>query len=474
MPHWIGATGLDPSLVDDHGYIRDTLPYGWGMDDVRTFRLTEMDGRAIWATNTGRHDATADWYAAGVREFIEAAGPIARAANGREIPLLAVPLVGTGAGGAIAKTGEIAAAIIDAAAEAMEGLEVDVAICCFDDESHAAVQYARRGRQRPDLSPELDATASRLAGSATADGLVVFMGAGVSMGAGLPSWQHLLAVIARETGIGDADRQLLERLPVVDQARIIESRLQDQGQELGTAVARQLDDRLHSLSHSFLAALPVREFVTTNYDRLFEIASTGAGAPCAALPYESALHGDRWLLKMHGCVDHPEDIVLTRSDYITYSERRAALAGIVQAMLMTRHMLFVGFSLSDENFHRIAHDVRQAISAGDAPTESYGTALLVEDEGLLGQLWSDLDCVSTSKSATPIRTLEIVLDTVLARSTDTSAHLLDQRFDGLLTPAQRELRDELRAIPGRLSAEARGLPEWKHVAGLLEGFGGGR
>jgi hypothetical protein len=31
---------------------------------------------------------------------------------------------------------------------------------------------------------------------------------------------------------------------------------------------------------------------------------------------------------MHGCINHKEDIVLTREDYHHYNTRRAALAGI--------------------------------------------------------------------------------------------------------------------------------------------------
>jgi hypothetical protein len=31
---------------------------------------------------------------------------------------------------------------------------------------------------------------------------------------------------------------------------------------------------------------------------------------------------------MHGCVNHKEDIVLTREDYHRYNQRRAALAGV--------------------------------------------------------------------------------------------------------------------------------------------------
>jgi hypothetical protein len=63
---------------------------------------------------------------------------------------------------------------------------------------------------------------------------------------------------------------------------------------------------------------------------------------------------------MHGCVTTPEEIVLTKSHYIRYAERYAALAGIVQASLLTKHLLFVGFSFDDDNFQRIYDPVRKA------------------------------------------------------------------------------------------------------------------
>src|SRR5204863_3761944 len=113
-----------------------------------------------------------------------------------------------------------------------------------------------------------------------------------------------------------------------------------------------------------LAALPVDEVVTTNYDTLFEQASDAVRKPITVLPYKRHIEGRRWLLKMHGCVTHPEDIVLTRENFLTYRERREALSGIVQALLITRHMLFIGFSLEDDNFHSIVRAVRRAVGIG--------------------------------------------------------------------------------------------------------------
>lgn len=73
----------------------------------------------------------------------------------------------------------------------------------------------------------------------------------------------------------------------------------------------------------------------------------------------------KWLLKMHGCVSKPHEIVFTKRDYIRYSERFAALGGIVQSMLLTKHLLFVGFSLNDDNFARIFDSVQKATSGSN-------------------------------------------------------------------------------------------------------------
>jgi len=64
---------------------------------------------------------------------------------------------------------------------------------------------------------------------------------------------------------------------------------------------------------------------------------------------------------MHGCLSHPESIVLTTEDYADWERSAAALTGIIQASLVTKHMLFVGYGLADDNFRRIAKVVSKSI-----------------------------------------------------------------------------------------------------------------
>jgi hypothetical protein len=53
----------------------------------------------------------------------------------------------------------------------------------------------------------------------------------------------------------------------------------------------------------------------------------------------------RWLLKLHGTVERPESIVLSREDYLHWEEQGSAFGAVVQALLLTRHLLFVGYGL---------------------------------------------------------------------------------------------------------------------------------
>lgn len=65
---------------------------------------------------------------------------------------------------------------------------------------------------------------------------------------------------------------------------------------------------------------------------------------------------------MHGCVSSKSDIVITKSDFEKFEKSRLkALSGLVQGELMTSHMLFVGFSMTDGNYLRIIREVREAL-----------------------------------------------------------------------------------------------------------------
>jgi len=140
-------------------------------------------------------------------------------------------------------------------------------------------------------------------------------------------------------------------------------------------------------------------------------------------------------------------------------------------------MLFVGFSLRDENFHRVMHDVRKAIRPpGSSPRDPFGTALLLRQYPFLDELWrDDLHLVHVGEeaegAATAARRLQILLDHVLHRSTTTVGHLLDEAYDAVLDEDERAARDALRALKASLPPSPHATPAWKRVADFLHSVG---
>jgi len=178
---------------------------------------------------------------------------------------------------------------------------------------------------------------------------------------------------------------------------------------------------------------------------------------------------------MHGCVSHPEDVVLTRQHYLRYEDRNAALAGIVQALLITKHMLFVGFSLQDDNFHRVIDAVRKALVHQDKghrqSVQNYGTCLFLIQNALMDELWAkELDMVSMEpyikdpKGADWGRTArkkEIFIDYLACHTSTVTSHILDFKLDYMLSKSELAFRDHVVKFIENIPPEVKSVsPAW--------------
>ncbi|HLG69777.1 MAG TPA: SIR2 family protein [Chloroflexota bacterium] len=470
------------------------VPENWHAGRSRVLSLEAPSSTPRpYLVNEGAHSGIeVEWFVAGVHEFLETVADDLRSSaplNSRVTHLVALPLVGTGRGGGAEHAGDIMRALLPELERAADTHKFDIALVTANGPAFAAAQSVRRSsvgqdRETPagwaDLDEALLNHARRLTEQAAAGSLVLFLGAGVSAGAGLPNWNDLLKELAQRAGMA-AELEALKKLDILDAGAVVVTRLKKHGESAASVIGQLFDKGCYSLAHSLLAALPVTEVVTTNYDTLFELASAGAGYPAQVLPYAPAVKKERWLLKLHGSVQYPDDIVLSREDYLRYADRRAALAGIVQALLITRHMLFVGFSLSDQNFHRIADDVRKAVrgpNGGDQVDQEFGTALFLERDRLREELWrGDLHCVSMSErdtaGAKDARRAEIFLDYLLADASGHVAPLLDDAYVSILSGEERQIRNLLLSLEGAVTPELEQTPAWRRVANLLREFRGG-
>lgn len=448
--HWAKL----PLPRDSHGFVTPA-PDG----ERRVVEVPTLDGSswpALWVGHTGETgDEPPEWYAEALGQFIREAAdrpPERRevAPVGDDRPLLALPLIGTGKGGMAHRKGEIILAAVRAILNELATVDADVVLVVQDAETYTAAQQARA--QATDSAwASLEAshveTARELAREARRGRLVLFMGAGTGVGAGLPNWEELIERLGERVGLrSEEDQSALSHLDPRDAGLVLDRRLREEGSALADVLLELFNRTRVSLVHQLLASLPVTEAATTNYDQLFERAWEDAGKSHAVLPRQSARDASRWLLKLHGSINEPERIVLSRDDYLRFEGEGIALAGIVQAMLLTRHMLFVGYSLSDDNFHRLVHQVRGAVGrAEERPGGRFGTALTPTSPDLFEDVWAqDVRFLNTARGSDPdARRLAILLDLIGSESAAPAAHVLKHSYDAVFSSDERTLRDHL-------------------------------
>jgi hypothetical protein len=470
-------------------------PDQWYTWRQRAFRIdlpTELrhEPRA-WLVNVGYNPDSGqgeeEFYEASVREALRKALADLRppyVPHRRVAPLLAMPFLGSGHGMRKRyERGRLLEALLKVVRSEMDRVEetIDVALVTYGAAATAAAQHAREslGWGWPDLDGPLRQHAARLAERAERDSLAAFLGAGVGVGAGLPTWNEMIDRLGTKHNLPPEVRKFLQ-----DPARDVLDRASYLAAVIGgPAVLRDtIRDVIrghprYSLSHGLLAGLPVTEAITTNYDELFEWAWQGVDAegpavPTSYIPHRWTADHRRWLLKLHGCVTAPESIVLTRENYIRFSHQWAALEGLLQATLLNRHVLFVGFSLSDPNFIRILDAVRRIVRPAEAPAlkgRPFGTALMIKGDEMLRYLYQhDVEWLSLGDESRAGRRLELFLDCLLAR-TRAPAHLLDDDFESL-SRDDEPLRKELLRLAAALPSGPRS-PAWDRVEALLREFG---
>jgi tetratricopeptide (TPR) repeat protein len=178
------------------------------------------------------------------------------------------------------------------------------------------------------------------------------VGSGLSVAAGYPSTNGILAELARQTG------KTFD--PDADFTKEIEEfiRLRSEG-ELGEVLQKLFspsgDGRHPTAVHSAIARLAragcFSAVVTTNYDNLLERAFDDANVPFIPQPLEGNLpiagEGQLRLLKLHGSREDWIRVILSSRSYQTFSQNYPLLTAQLDLYLRQRYVLFVGCSLQD-------------------------------------------------------------------------------------------------------------------------------
>lgn len=205
---------------------------------------------------------------------------------------------------------------------------------------------------------------------------VVFVGAGLSQGAGLPGWADLVRELAAELDgcPPDADpRDIAQYYEIEYGRRCLVERLRDRLDTL---------DAHPTLVHEALVRLPIPMIFTTNYDVLLEQALRAAQR--SFTPVIGNVDASFWsvdrlqLVKLHGDLNQPESIVITAEDYERFATQRPTLARLLATTLQTRTVLFLGYSATDPDLRLILTQVRDESGrfARNLYTVQFGAARL--------------------------------------------------------------------------------------------------
>jgi SIR2-like protein/CHAT domain-containing protein len=193
---------------------------------------------------------------------------------------------------------------------------------------------------------------------------VIFVGAGLSAQAQLPSWSKLLDQLVTQVGADDQDEDSTAELKkLLDAGRYLD--VADECKEqLGAGYAEFLSKALQigtgpvPEAHRLVMQLPFAAWITTNYDKLLEQAHFQVrGSVPKTLTHLDAdtfgtllFDGAPFILKAHGDVDKPESLIFTTRDYREIIHSNPAFQAVFSAILLTRAVLFVGYSLNDPDF----------------------------------------------------------------------------------------------------------------------------
>ncbi|WP_448616111.1 SIR2 family protein [Modestobacter sp. URMC 112] len=428
--------------------------------DERVLAVPGSGDRQAWLVDTVDDAGRGlPWLLAGAREALAAVArrEVPRPAHGRARRLVGLPALGTGWGGAAGQRGALLQQLLPVLRQAADEHGYDVALVLRRPSDLAAAQRVRRGGSgRWDLPGELRTVAEQLGRHAREGRLAVFLGAGVSAAAGLPTWEQLLDELATRAGMDDDLRRGLSQLPPQDSAALLARELGRE--ELVGYVQQRFGPGPYALAHALIAGLPVREYVTTNYDPLVELAAADIGRSLRVLPFDGTTPDGAWLVKLHGDAGHPDSIVLTREQYLRSGDAGSALAGVLESLLLTRHVLFVGTSMLDDDLIRIAHQVRTALEGRvDVDSRRSGTVLALQEDPVRARLWErDVDTVAMAGPDVPAgeaaRRLEVLLDLLGCLSSRPTGYLLDPAYRGLLDEEEVALSTAL----GRVAAEIAG------------------
>jgi hypothetical protein len=198
-----------------------------------------------------------------------------------------------------------------------------------------------------------EAAVRELADAMRAKNALLFVGAGVSMNLGTPSWAELTAHMAERLGVDAAEfARLGDPQTLAEYYALQTGSLGPLRSWMDVAWHRDVSDKVAGSDiHRLIVELGFPVIYTTNYDRYLELAHAAHRVPFTKIANIGEMTrtapGVTQIVKFHGDFEDDASIVLTESSHFDRLPLEGPLDLKLRADLIGRVALFVGYSVSD-------------------------------------------------------------------------------------------------------------------------------
>lgn len=185
----------------------------------------------------------------------------------------------------------------------------------------------------------------------------IFAGAGLSASSGFVNWKELLKDLAEEVDL-DIDKEYdLVSVAQYHFNKFKRAKINDKIINEFTTLKKG------SENHYILARIGIDTFWTTNYDQLIERTLEEEGKKVEIKTRNEDFSRNikkknAIVYKMHGDKNAPDEAVLIKDDYETYSTKRQFFTTALRGDLLSKTFLFIGFSFDDPNLEQILSQIK--------------------------------------------------------------------------------------------------------------------
>lgn len=210
---------------------------------------------------------------------------------------------------------------------------------------------------------------------------VFFIGAGISMDAGLPSWGKLISdlieIAAKQSWVSEA--KIIEYRKLLKDGDNFLLLAEELKSELGNVFYEHIEsefgkpDIKSTPTMKSILNVKTNMILTSNYDRLIENTFTKLhGYPPNTFTYSQSreIANNYWkekffVLKAHGdAVSDAQGIILSQRDYRKTLYRELGYKTILQSIFSTKSIFFVGTSMTDPEFNLLLDYLHESYSGG--------------------------------------------------------------------------------------------------------------